>query len=50
MSSTIPECSAERVIPFFNRTPYTEEYVVKTYTLDFLFHLDPHGFAYGRAH
>ena len=25
----------------FNRTPHTEEYVVKTYPSDFLFHLDP---------
>ena len=26
---------------FFNRTPHTEDNVVKTYPLDFLFHLDP---------
>ena len=29
------------VIPFLiNRTPHTEEYIVKTYPSDFLFHLD----------
>ena len=30
-----------RVIPFFNRTGHTEEYVVKPYPSDFLFHLHP---------